>query len=106
MRPFRRGFLGIAERGGGACPEPRTPPLDRDDLQGQRERSAVELLGELRHRRHTPHEPLVVERPLDEGGRMAAPDAGSRIVFGELPKTATGKIQKFALRERASGRDE
>jgi fatty-acyl-CoA synthase len=23
------------------------------------------------------------------------------VVFGELPKTATGKIQKFALRERA-----
>jgi len=22
-------------------------------------------------------------------------------VFGELPKTSTGKIQKFALRERA-----
>ena len=26
-----------------------------------------------------------------------------RIVFGELPKTSTGKIQKFVLRERASG---
>jgi fatty-acyl-CoA synthase len=23
------------------------------------------------------------------------------VVFGELPKTSTGKIQKFALRERA-----
>jgi fatty-acyl-CoA synthase len=28
-----------------------------------------------------------------------------RVVFGDLPKTATGKIQKFALRERASGRE-
>jgi fatty-acyl-CoA synthase len=26
-----------------------------------------------------------------------------RIVFGELPKTSTGKIQKFVLRERARG---
>ena len=25
----------------------------------------------------------------------------SRVVFGDLPKTSTGKIQKFALRERA-----
>jgi len=28
----------------------------------------------------------------------------SRVVFGELPKTSTGKIQKFVLRERAAGR--
>ncbi len=27
------------------------------------------------------------------------------VVFGELPKTSTGKIQKFALRERARSRD-
>jgi fatty-acyl-CoA synthase len=26
-----------------------------------------------------------------------------RVVFGELPKTSTGKIQKFTLRERAAG---
>jgi fatty-acyl-CoA synthase len=25
------------------------------------------------------------------------------VVFGELPKTSTGKIQKFVLRERAKG---
>ncbi len=29
-----------------------------------------------------------------------------RVVFGELPKTSTGKIQKFALRDRARGRDD
>jgi fatty-acyl-CoA synthase len=29
----------------------------------------------------------------------------SRVIFGELPKTATGKIQKFALRERVRSRD-
>jgi fatty-acyl-CoA synthase len=29
-----------------------------------------------------------------------------RVVFGELPKTSTGKIQKFTLRERAAGRDD
>jgi fatty-acyl-CoA synthase len=28
-----------------------------------------------------------------------------RVVFGEIPKTATGKIQKFTLREWAAGRD-
>ena len=27
--------------------------------------------------------------------------APKRVVFGELPKNATGKIQKFILRERA-----
>jgi fatty-acyl-CoA synthase len=26
-----------------------------------------------------------------------------RVIFGELPKTSTGKIQKFALRDRAAG---
>jgi fatty-acyl-CoA synthase len=25
------------------------------------------------------------------------------VIFGPLPKTATGKIQKYALRERAAG---
>ncbi|HKK36433.1 MAG TPA: acyl-CoA synthetase [Paracoccaceae bacterium] len=34
----------------------------------------------------------------DELARFKAP---RRVVFGELPKTSTGKIQKFALRERA-----
>jgi fatty-acyl-CoA synthase len=37
---------------------------------------------------------------------MARFKVPKRVVFGELPKTATGKIQKFALRERARGRDE
>lgn len=36
-------------------------------------------------------------------GRMARFKAPKRVVFGELPKTSTGKIQKFALRERARG---
>jgi fatty-acyl-CoA synthase len=27
--------------------------------------------------------------------------APKRVIFGELPKNATGKIQKFVLRERA-----
>lgn len=33
--------------------------------------------------------------------RMARFKAPKNVVFGELPKTSTGKIQKFALRERA-----
>jgi len=36
---------------------------------------------------------------------MARFKVPKRVVFGELPKTATGKIQKFTLRERASGRE-
>ncbi len=28
-------------------------------------------------------------------------DKPKKVVFGELPKTSTGKIQKFLLRERA-----
>jgi fatty-acyl-CoA synthase len=33
---------------------------------------------------------------------MAHFKAPRRVVFGPLPKTSTGKIQKFVLRERAS----
>jgi fatty-acyl-CoA synthase len=33
--------------------------------------------------------------------RLAGFKTPKRVVFGELPKTATGKIQKFVLRERA-----
>ena len=32
-----------------------------------------------------------------EIGRFKAP---KRVIFGDLPKTSTGKIQKFVLRER------
>ena len=38
--------------------------------------------------------------------RMARFKAPKTIVFGALPKTATGKIQKFVLRERARSLDE
>jgi fatty-acyl-CoA synthase len=34
-------------------------------------------------------------------GALAHFKAPKRIVFGELPRNATGKIQKFVLRERA-----
>jgi fatty-acyl-CoA synthase len=37
--------------------------------------------------------------------RLAHFKCPRRVVFGELPKTATGKIQKFLLRERAGSRD-
>jgi fatty-acyl-CoA synthase len=33
--------------------------------------------------------------------RMARFKAPRAVVFGELPKTSTGKIQKFLLREKA-----
>ena len=35
--------------------------------------------------------------------QMAGFKRPKHFVFGELPKTATGKIQKFLLRERAKG---
>jgi fatty-acyl-CoA synthase len=39
-------------------------------------------------------------------GRIARYKAPQRIEFAELPKTATGKIQKFVLREQLwTGRD-
>jgi fatty-acyl-CoA synthase len=34
-------------------------------------------------------------------GQLARFKAPRAIVFGELPKTSTGKIQKFVLREKA-----
>jgi fatty-acyl-CoA synthase len=45
----------------------------------------------------------VTEREIIEHcrARLAHFKAPKTVVFGSLPKTATGKIQKFALRERA-----
>ena len=34
-------------------------------------------------------------------GRLAAYKLPRHVIFGELPKTSTGKVQKFILRERA-----
>ena len=34
-------------------------------------------------------------------GHMAKFKAPRAVVFGEVPKTSTGKIQKFVLREKA-----
>ena len=34
-------------------------------------------------------------------GNMAHFKSPQTVVFGDLPKTSTGKIQKFVLRERA-----
>ena len=35
--------------------------------------------------------------------RLAGYKCPRHVVFGEVPKTSTGKIQKFVLRERAKG---
>lgn len=43
--------------------------------------------------------PLGVTEPIWDN--MAHFKAPKSVVFGELPKTSTGKIQKFVLRERA-----
>jgi fatty-acyl-CoA synthase len=46
---------------------------------------------------------VVSEQHLIDHARanLAHFKAPKRVVFGELPKNATGKIQKFVLRERA-----
>ena len=63
---------------GGTSPQLLAPPLDRDDRQGDCERLAVELLGELGDRRQPLDESLVVEWEalLDEfsGGDAAIKD--------------------------------
>ena len=45
---------------------------------------------------------VVTEAELIEHCRtlLARFKAPKRVIFGELPKTSTGKIQKFVLRER------
>jgi len=45
----------------------------------------------------------VTESDLIEHCRvhLARFKAPKKVIFGELPKTSTGKIQKFVLRERA-----
>ena len=45
----------------------------------------------------------VTEAELIEHCRklLARFKAPKKVIFGELPKTSTGKIQKFVLRERA-----
>ena len=43
-------------------------------------------------------EPDLVEHCRQHLARFKVPKS---VVFGELPKTSTGKIQKFLLRERA-----
>ncbi|MEO5700260.1 MAG: acyl-CoA synthetase [Casimicrobiaceae bacterium] len=46
----------------------------------------------------TASEAAIIEHCRQHLARFKAP---KRVVFGELPKTSTGKIQKFILRERA-----
>ena len=49
-----------------------------------------------------PTEAEVIAFCRDNMARFKAP---RRIVFGPLPKTSTGKVQKFVLRERARDLD-
>jgi 3-(methylthio)propionyl---CoA ligase len=50
------------------------------------------------------HEPSEDDLIAHCRAHMAHFKCPTRVVFGELPKTSTGKIQKFILRERASAR--
>jgi 3-(methylthio)propionyl---CoA ligase len=47
-------------------------------------------------------EPDIIEFCRNQMARFKVP---KRVVFGPLPKTSTGKIQKFQLRERARDPD-
>ena len=50
-----------------------------------------------------PGEDVSTEEFLDWcRGQMAGFKRPKHVVFGELPKTSTGKIQKFVLRQRAN----
>ena len=50
-----------------------------------------------------PGEDVGMEEFLDWcRGQMAGFKRPKHVVFGELPKTSTGKIQKFVLRQRAN----
>ena len=44
--------------------------------------------------------------PREEGVRLLAGfKVPKRFIFGPIPKTSTGKIQKYILRERAKSRE-
>ena len=45
--------------------------------------------------------PNTTARGVLKRARLARFKAPRAVVFGELPKTSTGKIQKFVLREKA-----
>ncbi len=64
-----------------------------DDHWGETPCAFVEL-----REGHNPTEAEIIEFCK---GKMARFKAPKTVVFGELPKTSTGKIQKFVLRERA-----
>lgn len=74
----------VLEAAVGACPDPKwgERPLAFVALKPGMQLSEQDLLGFART-------------------RLAGFKIPSAIVFGELPKTATGKIKKFELRERA-----
>jgi len=55
---------------------------------------------ERREANHVPLSPLSFLSFCRE--KMAGFKLPKTVVFGELPKTSTGKIQKFVLRERVA----
>ena len=57
-----------------------------DDPRGECERSAIELLGELRDRRQPLYEQLVVDWALDQGGRVATSLTCSFVVLAKLER--------------------
>ena len=57
-----------------------------------------ELLLKERAREYGVTEAELIEHCRSMLARFKAP---KKVIFGELPKTSTGKIQKFVLRERA-----
>ncbi|MFJ4156217.1 AMP-binding protein [Pseudomonas sp. NPDC089752] len=57
---------------------------------------------ELKPGTNAPAEEEILALCLERLARFKCP---RRVIFDELPKTATGKIQKFILRERAGSRD-
>jgi fatty-acyl-CoA synthase len=66
-----------------------------DERWGETPKAVVEL---------KPGATATAEEIIDHvRGRIAHFKAPSRVEFGELPRTSTGKIQKYLLREREWG---
>ena len=88
----------LARGRGGALPPPRGDGGGRRRHAGRRVGRAPLRLRHPEARCARPTKPAIIAWCREHLARFKAP---RRVVFGPLPKTSTGKIQKFELRERA-----
>ena len=112
---LRRGQVVLAEAFG--VRGPHGEPLDIDDRRGSRQQLGVGVVQGTDHddglvahflsfARNEASEKSSVRLAdlVRDTAQLVAKEADRReitVVFGELPKTSTGKIQKYLLRERS-----